>query len=446
MIFYYKPAYALTALTADLIVKEALTLLRENLVAANVVNRDYDETFAEYGDTVRLNKSTVMTADRLTEGGTLSFATPAATDDTVLLNQHIYAAFEVSDRAAQRSFANLVTRYIEPAARAMALSVDRIVTGERWNFFANRVGHVGTALSYDGCVDVKTKFSNNNNPDDERVLLVNPDGEGQLLKEDKLTTTATRGQDAIYNGWIGSVSGMDVLMTQTLAKTSARDTATGAINGGNLAVGDVELTVDGFTGSNGVVGDFCLVNGIPYTILSTAEAASDTTTITLQSPGLIEAISDDDVVIISTAGAIDEAGDYAANYDGAIEFDGFTNIPAIGDCVSFASTLTNYGVFRTATGEFKTNRPVVAAMVDDATIHVLNEGNYHWALNRDAVVLVNRPMRPPEGAISTTLNYNGLSIRVIVTYDHDTLKSKVSLDALFGIKTLDANKGVLVCA
>ena len=41
-------------LTDDVIAKEALRLLKNNLVAAKLVHRNYEKTFGKVGDTIRL--------------------------------------------------------------------------------------------------------------------------------------------------------------------------------------------------------------------------------------------------------------------------------------------------------------------------------------------------------------------------------------------------------
>ena len=52
------------------------------------------------------------------------------------------------------------------------------------------------------------------------------------------------------------------------------------------------------------------------------------------------------------------------------------------------------------------------------------------------------PMGP--GTSSATVSYNGMSIRVLQTYDHLKKKDMISLDCMVGAKAVDARLGVKV--
>lgn len=67
------------------------------------------------------------------------------------------------------------------------------------------------------------------------------------------------------------------------------------------------------------------------------------------------------------------------------------------------------------------------------------------AFHRTAVALVTRQLELPMGAANAYIaNYKGFGIRVVIGYDQNKKKDVVSLDALYGVKTLDANRAVLI--
>lgn len=68
------------------------------------------------------------------------------------------------------------------------------------------------------------------------------------------------------------------------------------------------------------------------------------------------------------------------------------------------------------------------------------------AFHRTAVALVSRPLEAAPGAETTVESYQGLTIRVVRAYDINTKRTIVSLDCLYGVKTLDANRAVLIKA
>jgi hypothetical protein len=67
------------------------------------------------------------------------------------------------------------------------------------------------------------------------------------------------------------------------------------------------------------------------------------------------------------------------------------------------------------------------------------------AFHPTAFAFVSRPMAVPRGAASAqVVTYKGLSIRVITSYDYQYKRDIVSLDLLCGVKTLDANRAVVL--
>ena len=61
--------------------------------------------------------------------------------------------------------------------------------------------------------------------------------------------------------------------------------------------------------------------------------------------------------------------------------------------------------------------------------------------HRDAVTLVTRPLTPPpagSGVVAATFSDPDImmTLRVLMSYDHDTMKQKVTYDVLYGVKTV----------
>ena len=67
------------------------------------------------------------------------------------------------------------------------------------------------------------------------------------------------------------------------------------------------------------------------------------------------------------------------------------------------------------------------------------------AFHRTAVALVTRQLELPYGARDAAIEgYKGFGIRVVFDYDITKKKDIVSLDVLYGVKTLDKNRAVLI--
>ncbi|GAA4946003.1 hypothetical protein HD597_006753 [Nonomuraea thailandensis] len=67
------------------------------------------------------------------------------------------------------------------------------------------------------------------------------------------------------------------------------------------------------------------------------------------------------------------------------------------------------------------------------------------AFHRTAFALVTRPLVLPQGAANAAVeSYKGFGVRVVMDYDISKKQDIVSVDCLYGVKTLDANRAVLI--
>jgi len=67
------------------------------------------------------------------------------------------------------------------------------------------------------------------------------------------------------------------------------------------------------------------------------------------------------------------------------------------------------------------------------------------AFHKSAFALAFRPLELPMGARDAAIsNYKGFGLRVVYDYDMDKKQMVVSVDCLYGTKTLDANRAVLI--
>ena len=66
------------------------------------------------------------------------------------------------------------------------------------------------------------------------------------------------------------------------------------------------------------------------------------------------------------------------------------------------------------------------------------------AFHQSAFAFASAPLDVPPGAVGQTVSYNGLSLRVVMQYDISRKATTVSVDTLFGVKTLDPKRAVLL--
>jgi hypothetical protein len=66
------------------------------------------------------------------------------------------------------------------------------------------------------------------------------------------------------------------------------------------------------------------------------------------------------------------------------------------------------------------------------------------AFHQTAFAFASAPLETPPGSNAVIQNYKGLSIRIVSQYDIKYKQTIFSLDTLFGVKTLDPNRAVLI--
>ncbi|MFB4284856.1 P22 phage major capsid protein family protein [Nonomuraea sp. MTCD27] len=67
------------------------------------------------------------------------------------------------------------------------------------------------------------------------------------------------------------------------------------------------------------------------------------------------------------------------------------------------------------------------------------------AFHKTAFALVTRPLVLPQGAANAAVeSYKGFGVRVVMDYDIKAKQDVVSVDCLYGVKTLDPNRAVLI--
>jgi len=130
--------------------------------------------------------------------------------------------------------------------------------------------------------------------------------------------------------------------------------------------------------------------------------------------------------------------------------DGFTVAPKQNQLISIGalSTDPNHSSFATpTTTALDLDRPLSAAVADDAVVGLGPAGNYNFAFHRNAIGLITRPLAMPidgTGALSSVAIYNGLAVRVVITYDGKAQGHRVTVDHLCGVEQLDVNLGIPV--
>src|SRR6267154_3535606 len=125
-----------------LVAADALPALMGNRVMGNLVNRDYEPTLAQAGDTVNVPIPPVLVANNIAEGGTVQTQNPNVGNAQIVLNTHAEATFLIPDVTKVLAVPDLLRLYMQPAVVALAERIESDLMGLYPLFNANTA--VGT--------------------------------------------------------------------------------------------------------------------------------------------------------------------------------------------------------------------------------------------------------------------------------------------------------------
>ncbi len=465
-LFAFKPVYDndVDALNPEIWAQESLQLLLENMVAANLVYRDFSPEIAAYGDVVNTRKPASFTVKRKGNSDEVTVQDVTITNVPVKLDQHLHTSFMIKDGEESKSFKDLVDFQLRPAIQSIAQGLDKIVLGQTPAFLDNATGHLN-GLSSSNVLAYMTglrKVQNDNKvPINDRNLIVTSAAEATMLSNELFISAEKVGDQgtALRDASLGKKLGYATFMCQNqpFVDINGCSTVTGAINNASgYAAGTTSITVDGLSAAI-AAGTYFTVAGddIPHTVTSTT--GGSTPTAIVFTPALATAVVNDAVVTIYKPLAVDLTAGYDAGYVKEIHVDALTSAalaPQVGQAIAFGTTTSRrvYTIVEvsnvTATdADILLDRPLDLGLTNDDAAFLAPAGSYNLAFVSAAIGLVIRPLALPKagaGALAAVVNYNNLSIRVVITYDGNKQGHLVTVDMLAGVKVLDSELGAVL--
>src|SRR3954466_16311142 len=131
-----------------LVAVDALPALMGNLVMGNLVNRDFEPTLAQAGDTVNVPIPPTLVANNIAEGGSVIAQSPNVGNASIVLNTHAEATFQIPDVTKILAVPDLLKLYMQPAVIALAEKIETDLLKLATQFTANgAVGAAGAAVT-----------------------------------------------------------------------------------------------------------------------------------------------------------------------------------------------------------------------------------------------------------------------------------------------------------
>jgi hypothetical protein len=387
---------------------EALILLQNALGMANRVYRGYEAERKGYnlGETVQVRKPSDFS---VTSAPSSSTNDPYTTSQTITINQWNQVKFALTDKELTQSGSRVIEEHIQPAAYALANQVDTDLMSE----YVNIPWYVGCSSTPTAVADItlprKVLVDNAGKQvdmDDGKIhCAVSPNFEQNLLASTHFHSATlvggTANQDALMKGHLGTRFGIEFFRSHNVQQHASGS----AINGGD---------VTGLTLS--------------------AEGSQGATTIGLSNGTGTETLKAGDSFVIAGNSQRYVVTD-ATNTAGSGTYSNVGIFPAL---VTTYSSGANVTFAISTTESHATDR-------DDNTDAFYANMLFHE--NAFGLVVVPLPeIGDGAGANMSTVtdDQTGLSIRSRMAYDDDNAKVKVTLDILYGVKTLEPNLAVRI--
>ena len=216
---------------------------KKNIVLANV-GTDLSSLAANGGDNIHI-PSVADVPSVVTKAPHVPFTYTNATEDklTLALSDHSVTGTIVEDMGAVQSSADLLSMYSDSIGYKLALGFDASVetalalTTECINIAGNTIAKTIDALTLRHMSKVVME---NDCPLNECTLILNPTLYSSLFQIDDFIHVSKTGVADVSNGFVGTVMGMNVILSNNITSTNhndAVDSADGALTDGNVLGG-----------------------------------------------------------------------------------------------------------------------------------------------------------------------------------------------------------------
>ncbi|MBI4893432.1 MAG: hypothetical protein HY821_22615 [Acidobacteria bacterium] len=214
-----------------LVAVDALPALMGNLVMGNLVNRDFEPTLAQAGDTVNVPIPPTMVANNIAEGGTVQTQNPSLSNAQIVLNTHAEATFQIPDVTKVIAVPDLLRLYMQPAMIALAEKVESDLMDLYSQFTANSpLGTGGSALTEATVDAAETALFEAKVPaSEQKYLVVDSSSYSQLRQIPRFSeyqTAGDAGLKTLVDGSIGRIKDFYVFRSQFVKKTGSSPVTT----------------------------------------------------------------------------------------------------------------------------------------------------------------------------------------------------------------------------
>lgn len=208
-----------TILTPDIIAREALMVLRNNAVMANLVHRDYSGDFVgAVGDTITIRKPATFVANEY--NGSINVQDATETGVEVKMDKHLDVSFAVTSKQMTMDIADFSKQLLVPAMQAFANKVDKYLIALE-SEATSRHPHSTGAIAPADVIAARKFLTQNAAPLADRRFVVGATAEADLLGNELFVSAEKVGDagTALREASMGRKFGFDCYVDQNIAKS-----------------------------------------------------------------------------------------------------------------------------------------------------------------------------------------------------------------------------------
>ena len=378
-------------LTPSVITKESLVILENNLVAANRVNRKFENQFVKIGNQLTIRKPNRFT---VASGAGLQVQNIAEPSVTITINNQKHVDFQFTSQDLTLTVEEFSERYLKPSMASLANQIDFDTLTNVFSF-SNYVGTPGvTPSAFSSSVQlVGRRMDDNAAPQDNRTLVLNPNAYWSMAAGQVGSFVMPTAKDALVKGYLATLGNYEIYMDQNIQQqTSAQH---------NTSVAMVVTTAAGSGTSIGMFGGTAtetIQSGEVFTVAGVFNVNPQSR----QSTGVLKNF-------VVTASTTPTSSTWT---------------------VAFSPAIVTSGPYQNVTGPASTGAGIT--WLTGTTSAQINTP-HNAAFTRDAIGLVMVPMEIPQGVdFAARETYRNISMRVIRAYDINNDVFPTRIDILYG--------------
>jgi hypothetical protein len=375
-----------TLITDDIIAKEALMQLRNNLVMAKLVHRDYKKEFRKVGDTINIRKPLNFV---VSDGST--YVEQSINEDSLplTLDNRKHVGFAITTEDLSLSIERFSERYITPAMIALANNIETsLINSAIATYHTTASSNPGTTpTTLKAFAEVRTEMNRFSVPMENRNLMIGVDEGLELSNTISGLNSEKLVNNAIDKWMLTKIADLTVYEHQ-LIRSHTRGTA------------DANYTVDGASQTG-----------------STITVADGTGTFLQGDVITLAGVNSVNVITGADTGNLQNfvvTADYSPGGAGDI---------------SISPSIIPTGA----------NKTVTASPADDAVIVRIVDADciQNFGFHKNAISFAMADLDPGPDSNAQTLVEDGYSMTFTKAWDFDEYKTKYRFDALWAAKMID---------